>query len=101
MTEFLASTGADVSHLSADAANLGPANKGSSQYRGVSWHERSQRWEVRLVLHFILASVANWEWLAHVLAVLGGACCCLGRSVLPRLNVFYQTCLVVSKIVIH
>uniref|UniRef100_A0A7S3QSY1 AP2/ERF domain-containing protein n=1 Tax=Dunaliella tertiolecta TaxID=3047 RepID=A0A7S3QSY1_DUNTE len=48
MTEFLASTGADVSHLSADAANLGPANKGSSQYRGVSWHERSQRWEVRV-----------------------------------------------------
>lgn len=23
-------------------------NKGSSQYRGVSWHERSQRWEVRV-----------------------------------------------------
>ncbi|KXZ47075.1 hypothetical protein GPECTOR_38g312 [Gonium pectorale] len=24
------------------------SNKGSSQYRGVSWHERSQRWEVRV-----------------------------------------------------
>ena len=25
------------------------ADKGSSQYRGVSWHDRSQRWEVRMV----------------------------------------------------
>jgi hypothetical protein len=24
------------------------AAKGSSQYRGVSWHERSNRWEVRV-----------------------------------------------------
>lgn len=45
MTDYLASTGGNVSNLPETAA--GPANKGSSQYRGVSWHERSQRWEVR------------------------------------------------------
>lgn len=31
-----------------DAAVAAAAAKGSSQYRGVSWHERSQRWEVRV-----------------------------------------------------
>jgi hypothetical protein len=34
--------------LRAPEPGQGAAGKGSSQYRGVSWHERSQRWEVRV-----------------------------------------------------
>lgn len=45
-------------------ANL-VAAKGSSQFRGVSWHERSQRWEVRVwgggKQHFIGSFVSEVE----------------------------------------
>ena len=41
--QYLAEIGQDSVPGSAAASN-----KGSSQYRGVSWHERSQRWEVRV-----------------------------------------------------
>lgn len=70
--EYLAEIGADGvpegSHNS---------NKGSSQYRGVSWHERSQRWEVRVwgggKQHFI------GEWRCS-----SGSNKCMARAVLPR-----------------
>ncbi|KAJ9523853.1 hypothetical protein QJQ45_020050, partial [Haematococcus lacustris] len=45
MTEYLASTGLTVA---ASEPSSRDAAKGSSQYRGVSWHDRSQRWEVRV-----------------------------------------------------
>ena len=39
-------TGGSGGGAAGNAASAGGADKGSSQYRGVSWHERSQRWEV-------------------------------------------------------
>ncbi|MEW5302671.1 MAG: hypothetical protein WDW36_005432 [Sanguina aurantia] len=51
--------------VGAHPVEVGAHAKGSSQYRGVSWHERSQRWEVRVwgggKQHFIGSFTAEGE----------------------------------------
>ena len=44
---FSGAGGGGVGIGAASSASAAAADKGSSQYRGVSWHERSSRWEVR------------------------------------------------------